>query len=126
MQRNQDESRQHLDLIRMMASYFANSGFGNIRADIPGLPPPDIIYGIRRNHIPDLTADKINIRIILEAETSDSIFDEHTVSQWSLFSNAAKSNGGEFHVVVPKGYRHTAERRSAELFIQIDTIWTPK
>ena len=38
----------------------------------------------------------------------------------------AEKNGGEFHVVVPKGSRIDAEQRAADLSIYIDTIWTPQ
>jgi hypothetical protein len=110
----------------MMARYFASQGFRNIKADVPGMPSPDIIKGTKQNHVPDLTADKNGKRIILEAETSSSIFDGHTSSQWSLFSDAAKKTGGEFHIVVPKGYRNTAEQKSVALAVRINMIWTPK
>jgi hypothetical protein len=110
----------------MMDRHFASQGFRNIKTDVPGMPSPDIIFGTKRNHVPDLTADNNGTRIILEAETSNSIFDDHTASQWSLFSDAAKKARGEFHVVVPKGYRSTAEQRLTDLGIKVDTIWTPK
>jgi hypothetical protein len=109
----------------MMARYFATQGYRNIRADIPGLVTPNVIFGTKRNHVPDLTADKNGTTVILEAETSSTIPDDHTASQWSLFSDAAKKAGGEFHVVVPKGYRSTAEQRLADVGIMADNIWTP-
>lgn len=126
MQRDPKESGEHDNLIKMMLQYLANQGFRNIKADVPGMPIPDTIIGTKRNHMPDLTADKNGKKIILEAETSSTIFDEHTSSQWSLFSDAAQKAGGEFHIVVPKGYRSEAEQRSAALDIRIDMIWTPK
>jgi len=122
MQRNPQESKEHQDLINMMARYFASQRFQNIKADISGMPSPDVIYGTKRNHVPDLTADKNGTKIILEAETSRSIFDDHTASQWSLFSDAAKKAGAEFHIVVPKGYRSTTEERLSELGISVDTF----
>lgn len=124
MQRDKQESIEHEYLVHMMAYYFFNQGFQNIKADIPGMPSPDVIHGTKRDHIPDLTADKNGVKIILEAETASSILNDHTVSQWSLFSDAAKKAGGEFHVVVPKRSRSTAEQRAIELNI-INTIWTP-
>jgi hypothetical protein len=126
MLRNPLESKEHNDLIDMMAQYFASQGFGDIKADVPGMPSPDMISGTKRNHVPDLTTEKNGKRIILEAETSSSVFDDHTSSQWSLFLDAAQTVGGEFHLVVPKGYRGSAEQRSTALGIRIDTIWTPK
>lgn len=126
MQRNPSESQEHRDLISMMASHFRGQGYQNIKADVAGMTRPDIIYGTKKNHIPDLTAQKNGVNVILEAETSGSIDDAHTASQWSLFADAAKSDGGEFHVVVPKGSRTNAEQRAANLSITIDTIWTPQ
>ena len=126
MTRNPSESQEHRDLISMMANHFKNQGFRNIRADIPGFPDPEVIHGTKKNHLPDLKANNNGTEIILEAETSGSIFNDHTVSQWTLFADAAQKAGGEFHVVVPKGSRSTAEQRAANLSINIDTIWTPQ
>ena len=39
---------------------------------------PIIIYGTKRNHIPDLTARKNATFVILEVESSGTIFDDHT------------------------------------------------
>jgi len=126
MQRNPNESQEHQDLIIMMANYFSVQGYRNIKADVPSLPNPDIIRGTKQNHIPDLTAEKNGTNIILEAETASSIFDEHTASQWSLFSSAAANYGGQFHVVVPRGARSNAEQRVKNLSIFVHEIWTPK
>ena len=125
MQRNPSESSEHEDLIDMMVRYFRSQGFRNIKADVPGIPNPDVVYGTKKNHVPDITSDRNGIGIILEAETSSSIYDDHTASQWSLFSDAARKSGGEFHVVVPKGLRNNAEQRAADLGVKLDTIWTP-
>ena len=126
MPRNPSESQEHRDLISMMANHFKNEGFRNIRADIPGFPDPEVIHGTKKNHLPDLTANNNGTDIILEAETSGSISDDHTTSQWTLFADAAQKAGGEFHVVVPKRSRSAAEQRAASLGIQLDNIWTPK
>ena len=125
MQRNPQESKEHQDLINMMVHHFTGKGYRNIRADAPGILNPEVIPGTKQNHIPDLTADKNGTRIILEAETANSIFSDHTASQWSLFSDAAKKAGGEFHIVVPKGCRSYAEKRLADLGLRANEIWTP-
>ena len=125
MQKNPQESKEHQDLIIMMARHFASLGYQSIRADVPGMVTPEVILGTKQNHVPDLTADKNGTIVILEAETASTISGGHTASQWSLFSDAAQKAGGEFHVVVPKGYRSSAERRLAELGIKADNIWTP-
>ena len=126
MQRNPSESKQHANLIQMMVNHFSSQGYRNIKADLAGMTRPDVIHGTKQNHVPDLTANKNGNAVILEAETSDSIYDSHTASQWSLFADAAKNKGSEFHVVVPKGSRSDAERRAINLSIKIDTIWTPQ
>ena len=126
MQRNSDDSKEHHDLITMMVNHFSGQGYRNIKADIPGMPTPDTIRGTKQNHIPDLTAEKNGTEIILEAETATSIFDEHTASQWSLFSSAAANYGGQFHVVAPKEARASAEQRVRNLSIVVHEIWTPK
>jgi len=125
MQRNPVESQEHEGLIRMMVRHFSNEGYRNIKADIPGVPSPDIVYGTRQNHVPDMTADKNGTRIILEAETSNSLSVSHTSSQWSLFADAASKSRGQFHVVVPRGSRSAAEKRASDLGIVVHTIWTP-
>jgi hypothetical protein len=125
MQRNPQESKEHQDLINMMARHFVSQGYRNIRADVPGMVAPEVIHGTKQNHIPDLTADKNGSGIILEAETASTIPGDHTASQWSLFSDAAKKASGEFHLVVPKGYRISAEQRLADLDLKADNIWTP-
>ena len=126
MNRSLPESQEHQDLVSMMVRHFKKERYTAINADIPGMTKPAIIYGTNRNHVPDLTAMKSSTFIILEAETSDTILDDHTTSQWSLFADAARKAGGEFHVVVPKGSRSVAEQRAADLGISIDTIWSPK
>ena len=119
------ESQEHQDLINMMVRHFRNEGFRNIKADIPEMQVPDLIYGTKRNHVPDLTAERNGTFVILEAESSGSVDDGHTTSQWSLFADAAHQAGSEFHVVVPKGSRNAVEQKANALSIKIDTIWTP-
>jgi len=126
MIRNLTESKEHEKLVNMMVNYFNGQGYRNIKADIPGLAEPDTIYGTKKNHVPDVIAEKNGMLVILEAESSTSIYDEHTASQWSLFADAANKSGGEFHVVVPKGYRDSAKQRASELGIIVKTIWTPQ
>ncbi|MBW1697570.1 MAG: hypothetical protein JRH18_23950 [Deltaproteobacteria bacterium] len=125
MARTQSESQEHQKLIAMMVRHFENQGYREIRADIQGKSQPATIQGAKRNHIPDLTARKNGKIVILEAETAGTVSDDHTISQWTLFANAASKSGGEFHVVVPKGAREAAEKRASSLGIRINSIWTP-
>ena len=119
--------KNHDDLVIMMVNYFEKQGYTNIRADIENYPAPPIITGQDQNHRPDLLCDKTSYtQIILEAETDDTIDDEHTASQWALFANWANRHNNEFHLVVPKGYRDAAERRLGELNISAHKIWTPQ
>ncbi len=125
MQRNPNESQEHHNLITMMVNHFTSQGYRNIKADVPGEIHPDVILGTKQNHIPDLTAEIGGAKVILEAETASSIFDEHTASQWSLFSDAAVRSRGQFHVVVPKSSRASAQQRAAALRVVVHEIWTP-
>lgn len=125
MQRNPNESQEHHNLITMMFNHFVGQGYQNIKADVPGKLRPDTIIGTKENHIPDLTAEKNGTKIILEAETANTIFDAHTASQWSLFSSAAATSGDQFHVVVPKESRGSAQQRAAALRVVVHEIWTP-
>jgi len=126
MERNHNESQVHHDLIIMMANHFNSQGYRDIKADAPGWVRPDTIIGTKQNHIPDLTAEKDGTTIILVAETSTSIFDAHTLSQWSLFSDAALKSSGQFHIVVPKGSRDNVNQRIQSLGITAHEIWTPQ
>jgi len=126
MHRDFKESEEHRRLIVMMVEHFKRNGFKDIKADITGMKAPNVIVGFLQNHKPDLTAEINGKEIILEAETVNSISDEHTKSQWTLFADAAIKNGGEFHLVVPSGYRNVAEQRARLIGVKIDTIWTPQ
>ncbi len=125
------ESKEHRDLIEMMASHFKKQGYTYIRADLLGYTKPDSVTDAYGNkYIPDLTCDKNGFggtRIILEAETCGTINDSHTADQWRAFYNAQ----GEFHVVVPKlcggqSGRDKARARLQELGISADVVWIPE
>ena len=45
MQRISSETKQHKDLINMMVNHFNSQGYRNIKADIAGIPRPEVIYG---------------------------------------------------------------------------------
>jgi len=118
--------KDHDGLILMMAECFEKRGYTDIQADIEGYPTPPVIQGQPQNHRPDLLCNKTSsTQIILEAETEDTIDDEHTASQWSLFADWANNHGNEFHLVVPKGCVKAAKERLRELGIDADRIWTP-
>ena len=113
-----------------MLNYFRKQGYANLRADLENETPPEQIG----DHIPDLTCNKNDYKetfIVLEAETCDLIFDEHTEGQWKAFYGKAKEVGGEFHLVVPRkcnddSGRDLAKQRLQQLGITADQIWVPK
>ena len=121
--RSGSESTEHAELITMMVAHFKGLGYSDIRADISGYTQPDQVGG----HIPDLSCkknDAARTRITLEAETCETIGDDHTASQWRAFASAS----GEFHLVVPKSCgtesgRSKAQRRLRELGLSADEIW---
>jgi hypothetical protein len=120
--------KEHNRLINMMANHFRKLEYTDIKADITGYTRPDEIYG----HVPDLTCRKNDVTrtlIILEAETCDTIFHEHTDGQWKTFFNEASRKKGEFHLIVPKtcdgrSGRQMANERLNQLGISA-TVWTP-
>jgi len=126
IRRERRSQKDHDDLVLMMVNYFEKQGYTNIQADIENYTTPPIIKGQDRNHRPDILCDKTPYtQIILEAETEDTIDDEHTASQWSLFAKWANEHSNEFHLVVPKGCREDAKKRLNELSISAHSIWTP-
>jgi len=130
VERSLAESEEHKRLVKMMLNHFKSKGYTNLKADLEGETLPDRIDG----HIPDLTCNKNDAKgtfIILEAETCNTIFDEHTEDQWKTFHQKAQEVGGEFHIIVPKTCNgesgpDLARKRLNELGIRADAIWRPK
>ncbi len=130
MTRTSAESKEHIQLIEMMANHFKSLGCTDIKADLDGYSRPDSING----YIPDLTCYKNGVNrslIILEAETCSSIFDQHTERQWTAFYNRSRTTGSEFHIVVPKtcntsSSRESVKERLRQLGISANEIWTPR
>ena len=129
-----NEISEHDQLILMMARYFKQQGYSDIRADIPGWTQP---YGIHwsnnpgQNYIPDLTClDTNGILVILEAETCNSLRDQHTQEQFTIFRAHANNERGRFEVVVPRSClgsdgRTLIKNIASGWGIIIDNIWTP-
>lgn len=126
------EIAEHQRLIRIMAARFRKEGYTNIKADLEGYALPDpIIDGRGNQYVPDVTCtknDPTTTRILLEAETCNTIADSHTRAQWRAFAHAK----GEFHLVVPKTCEACgaesevakAMHRLEELGIAAKKIWT--
>ena len=60
--------------------------------------------------------------MVIEVETDDSIYDQHTEDQWRLFAAHAKNIGGAFVVVVPRGCVRIAKARLNQLNLEAE-IW---
>ncbi|MEW6327866.1 MAG: hypothetical protein AB1487_09805 [Thermodesulfobacteriota bacterium] len=119
-----ESQSQHDQIVRDVYDYLISKGYKNVKADLKGFPQPDLIYweSTGEGHIPDVTASWNGTSAIFEAETGDSIFDQHTEDQWRLFAANAAQYGKTFMVVVPKGSEASAKSRLAQLGIQAE-IW---
>jgi hypothetical protein len=129
-----NEISEHDQLILMMARYFKQQGYTDIKADLPSWTQPLPIYWSNnpdQKYIPDLTClDTNGVLVILEAETCNTFNDQHTQDQFRIFRAHATNNSGRFEVVVPRiclgnDGRMTIRNISTAWGITIDNIWTP-
>ncbi|OGQ94914.1 MAG: hypothetical protein A2284_18910 [Deltaproteobacteria bacterium RIFOXYA12_FULL_61_11] len=111
----------HDQMVKAVAVHLENEGYCNVAADVKGYDPPTKIIWKRSDsgHVPDATADGI----IVEVETADSINNEHTADQWTLFAAYAAEHDQVFVVVVPEGSKASATRRLRELDVSAE-VWT--
>ncbi|MCC6729001.1 MAG: hypothetical protein IT208_06640 [Chthonomonadales bacterium] len=79
---------------------------GDCRGHLPGYTPPDPIAG----YIPDATSSRNGCFLIAEAETSDSLTEQHTHDQWRAFYREAAPVGGVFVAVVAARDRDAGTR----------------
>lgn len=130
----QTEILEHDQLVLMMARYFKQLGYTDIRADIPDWPQPLHIFWINnpeKRYIPDLTCiDTNGALVILEAETCSSLSDQHTQEQFKLFRAHATNKKGRFEVVVPRicsgnDARTLIMNNATKWGLTLDNIWTP-
>ena len=98
----------------------------DIKVDLDGFHKPSEIAGpgSEASDVPDATARGEKL-YIYEVETADSIKDEHTEHQWTLFSNYAKENDGIFYVAVPPLNVWDARMRLKELSLEGTVISVP-
>ena len=99
-----------------------HSTFGEklLALDYPGHAKPDTIRHplSGEQHRPDLVATHGFKTYMIEVETSSSINDAHTTSQWQAFSYWARQGLGRgFIVAVPRGQGQAALIRLAQLRI---------
>jgi hypothetical protein len=108
-------------MVKAVAVHLENEGYGNVMADVRGYDTPTKIVWKQSNsgHIPDATADGV----LVEVETADSIDDDHTADQWTLFGAYAAEHDQTFVVVVPAGSQVAANRRLRELDVSAE-VWT--
>jgi len=105
----------HDNMVDKFAMILAIGDYQNIRSDVEGWDTPRPVPPRAKNqHIPDITCN-LDVDIIIEVETTDSIQHDHTKSQWEIFSNYSSQLNGEFWVVVPKGSENLAEQRLRSL-----------
>ena len=125
---------EHESLIEMLANalYARNRNpniedVEDIRADLDGFKRPDKITTPEdsEGEVPDATAKEGDQFLIYEVETPDSIAEEHTAKQWTLFAKYAEENNGIFHVAVPPMAQGDAKRRLKELSITAKVIPVP-
>lgn len=107
----------HNRLVHAMANELTGKGF-YVKADHIG-------HGNGRpnmynNHIPDVEAISVAKKILVEAETQESIDSSDTREQFIAFSNVG---GAEFHVIVPKGYIPAMQNQAREWSVKVDNYW---
>jgi len=125
---------EHDGLVRMLVEHYKKLNYSRITADLSGYERPTLIRGTLLDHIPDVACVKNAfppVTIIAEAETGESLRDEHTISQLQLFRSAATKLAGEFHLVVPavingQPGRAVAANWLQHLGISADEIWVPR
>ncbi len=117
---------EHDSLVEMLADGLYSKDLKDIRADVTGFHKPDKITlpGTDGGDVPDITAVGEKL-IIYEIETPDSIFDEHTEGQWSLFASYAQENGAVFCVVVPPMCVADAKHRLNQLALTAQVLTVP-
>jgi hypothetical protein len=134
MPRTATEMSEHDALVLMMARYFQQQGYTDIKADIPGWTKPDFVYWTNNpenKFYPDLTCrDTRNVFVILEAETCSTLNIQHTQEQFQIFSAHSRKVNGRFEVVVPRvcqneDARSLIQRIAAGWGITIDNVWIP-
>ena len=117
MVRTRNSSALHDMLIREMISTYESGGYYNIKADHIGHPngsPNEV-----NDYIPDVSAVKNGATVICEAETADSLYEQHTINQWKAFSKSAY----EFHVVVPLSALNEAKKMAVQNNITVNNWW---
>jgi len=117
---------EHDSMVESVANYLVSQNYRNVKADLKGWDEPKEIKwkGSENGHIPDVTGEKENDHnILVEVETADSIFDQHTEDQWKLFSAFAGLKSYEFWVIVPEESVDNAEKRADNLDVEATVFY---
>lgn len=117
-----------LAVTETMAEVLARSGYADVRADVAGFSPPDIVRGTVRSHRPCLSARAAGRPILVDVFLPEEGEVDHQISRWHLFASAAEQMGGEFHLVVPswmegRGGRAWARQVSEACGLPVAKVW---
>ena len=114
---------EHDRIVKDIANLLIEKNYSDVKADLPDFEKPAKITWKKSHegHIPDISGQKEGLKIF-EVETSDSIDDQHTKDQWTLFGKHATENDMTFWVVVPQRSVPAANQRLKELDIKAN-VW---
>ncbi len=115
---NEYSSQTHKLLISALAMSYENKGY-YVKADHINHPngiPPQV-----NSKIPDLAVYyNGSLCIIAEAETCDTISENHTYEQWEAFSRSPY----RFDVIVPKACLQESQRQASTWGINVNQWWS--
>lgn len=114
--------QEHVRLVRATVGWMQQNNANRIRADhLANFPQPDHI-----GSIPDVTAYFGTQIVVVEAETSVMLGEQHTADQWSAFYRYASRMNGHFIGVVVPADKSEAERLLRRLCGNAENvhIWT--
>ncbi|HZZ84527.1 MAG TPA: hypothetical protein VFE30_08315 [Anaeromyxobacteraceae bacterium] len=125
---NQAENVIREGAIRLIAETLPLTGYGGIRADLPGWDSPELIHGALRDHRPSLSATSPKTVYFDVIAAAGPVSLEDVASRWQLFASAADLTQGEFHVVVPRWVggrdgRSLAKQLAELVGVRIGYIW---
>jgi len=120
---NRKSQQEHDLIVQSFADALVEKGFPDVRADVPQYQRPAEIESKRpfKGRIPDITTGG-DSPLIIEVETADSVRDEHTKLQWTLFAEHAKATGATFCVAVPRNAVGPTRQRLRELGIEAEIL----
>lgn len=103
-------SPRHDQLVRSFIKLLLETGWTDIKADLPEYTCPDKIIWKDKGtgHIPDVSAYHKGAFGIFEVEDEQSIALQHTADQFTLFGAFAVQHHAVFAAAVPKSIQGTA------------------